>query len=449
MSRIIMDRDISSTVRDFEMLCSYIVANKLPLTPGGALGKKACFDLNSGMAYPVPDAKITNQMYKYPSITLYLTIALATRLLEPGMCTGQKAALTATESYTAFQQMSEYTKYLFIFLAWMRYINTDALYGDSMNRGWFDTSLIELTIEQAGNTRAPGTVIQRSERYDYFLSDPIQHLMNECILVLHHLRDLGLIGYHEEDMEKLYGYRTVLNKVWFTELGAILSAACSTRRFSWVNVLEADSVFNDDHEIEVYENDFDQNRPGSTGFLKPFLSCFPENEIDTDTINRLLFPQSGSQPKDLVYEFRVSLARDCYREILCGGDYTFEDIHLAIQNAFDFDNDHLYAFYLDGKERSRRSVNAPYSNEPPFTDEVLISEVGLRVKQRFLYLFDFGDQWRFDVTLLSIKSSEDVPTRPVIVKSVGEAPEQYPLYDDDWDEEWNEGDEGDESDDGG
>ena len=445
MNRIINEKDISSTVRDFDILCSYIAANKPALTAGGALGKKACFELNSSMAYPGADAKITHQMKKYPSIALYLTIALETGLIEPGTGTGQKAAITMTESYAVFQQMSEYSKYLFILLAWMRYIDTDVLYGDTMNRGWFDTSLIERTIEQAGNTRSPGNVVQRDSRYDFFRSDPIQQLMNECTLLLHHLRDLGLVGYHDEDTEKLYEYLTVVNKVWFTELGAILSVACSTRRFSWINVMKADSVLNDDHEIEVYENDFGQNPPGSAGFLEPFVACFPENEIDADIINQLLFPKSGLQPNDVVYEFRVSLARDCYREILCGGSHTFEDLHLAIQKAFDFDNDHLYAFYLDGKKWSRRSVNAPYSNEPPYTDDVLICEANLRVKQRITYLFDFGDQWMFDVVLLSVKSSESIPTRPVIIKSVGEAPEQYPSYDDDWDEECDEADDGDNS----
>ena len=438
MNRMINEKDISSTIQDFETLCFYILENKLALTPGGALGKKACFDLNGQMIHPAPDAKITNQMNKYPSIALYLNIALETRLLEPSIGARQKAALIATESYGEFQKMSEYTKYLFILLGWMRYINTDKLYGNATNMGWFDTSLIQEIIEQAGNTQPSDAVFKRKERYEYFRDSPIERLMNECTLLSHHLRDLGLVGYHDEDIEKLYGYKNVINKAWFTELGAIISVACSTRRFSWINYLTDDCVFDDGDEIEIYENDFEQNPPGSAGFLEPFVSCFPDNEIDAEIINKFLFPQLDSQPDDLVYEFRVSFGRGCYREISCGGYCTFESLHLAIQYAFDFDNDHLYEFFLDGNRWSRQSIKAPNCSEPPFADEILICDARLRVKQRILYLFDFGDRWMFDVKLLSINKSEDVPKHPIITKSVGESPEQYPTYDDDYDEEWDE-----------
>jgi hypothetical protein len=44
-----------------------------------------------------------------------------------------------------------------------------------------------------------------------------------------------------------------------------------------------------------------------------------------------------------------------------------------------------------------------------------------------MYLFDYGDEWRFKVRVHAI--DEDAPEDveyPRIVQSVGEAPEQYP-----------------------
>ena len=441
MNRVINEKDIVSTVRDFETVCSYIVANKLKLTAGGALGKKACFELNSQMAYPVPVEKGTYQMSNYPSIVLYLTIALETGLLEPGEGTGKKAAITMTELYSAFQQMSVYSKYLCIFLAWMRYIDADSLYGHEMNRRWFSPSLIEESFDQISAVQTPGAVYKRDRSPHYYMKEePLQELMHKCVLLLYHFRDLGLIGYYDKHIVKMEFYRTLLNELWFTELGVILTGACSIRRFSWVNMQEYEVIFDSDEEEEIYENDFKQNPPGSPGFFEPFLSCFPENEIDTEAINQLLFPQAqaGIQSDDVLYEFRVSLSNKCYREILCRGHHTFEDLHLAIQDAFDFDNDHLYSFYLDGKKWSSRSINHPYCDEPPYSDDVLIGGAGLRIKQKILYLFDFGDEWKFNVTLLSIKRSEDLPLHPVISKSVGDAPDQYPSYDDDRDDDWDE-----------
>jgi hypothetical protein len=233
-----------------------------------------------------------------------------------------------------------------------------------------------------------------------------------------------------------------VEKLRITPWGASLCGACDTRKFSWVNKRTQDTILlgieeDDDSEQEIYENDFSENPPGSDGFLTPFLPCFPEGEIDGATLNSLLFPPLEKISDTSVYEFKVQLGRGCYRVIACAGRHTFEELHLAIQEAFEFDNDHLYSFFMDGKRWSRNEINHPYSDEPPFADEVLIAQAGLRQQQTILYLFDYGDSWEFKVTLTSIHEADVPLKRPAILKTVGEAPEQYP----DWDEEYEDDDE--------
>jgi len=441
MDHIITEKDISTTVQDFDALCSYIMANKPTLTPSGALNTKACFDLNSIMTYTLPNTKKTAHMQTYQSISLYFTIAWESGLLFASPGSGQKFIVTVSDSYTAYQQMNKGSKYMFIFLAWMRYAHLEDWYGMKMLGHWLNHTLLDDTFEQIRKMRQPG-IVHRKDRYpDYFSKEePIQVLMRDCLILIHHLRDLGVLGYDDEDKKKLDVYRTVVNKLWITELGITLAAACSTRRISWINVLETEFFDYTDQDIAVFENDFKENLPGSEGFFRPFLLCFPENEVDTGSINQLLFPQIGitedfTTDNHTVYEFKVSLRScySCYRIIQCRGSHTFEDLHLAIQNAFDFDNDHLYAFHLDGKRRAQNSINSPYSEEPPFADDICIAEAKVRISQKILYVFDYGDYWMFDVTLLSICESDTVLLRPVTTKSVGKAPEQYPSYDDDWD----------------
>lgn len=56
----------------------------------------------------------------------------------------------------------------------------------------------------------------------------------------------------------------------------------------------------------------------------------------------------------------------------------------------------------------------------------------LRKGQNFLYLFDYGDEWKFNVRVHAINENADPNTPyPRLVESVGEGPEQYP----DWEEE--------------
>lgn len=52
---------------------------------------------------------------------------------------------------------------------------------------------------------------------------------------------------------------------------------------------------------------------------------------------------------------------------------------------------------------------------------------------RFLYLFDFGDEWHFEITVLAIKENELAPA--TIIESIGENPQQYPDWEDEEEDE--------------
>jgi len=171
-----------------------------------------------------------------------------------------------------------------------------------------------------------------------------------------------------------------------------VSSACNARRFTWINEWTDANIYHyndDDDDSELYENDYEKNPPGSTGFLAPFIDRFPEIGDDAEAVNQVLYPKVEVDDT-MVFYFRVQWKRGCYRTIQCGGGHTFDDLHNAIQTAFGFDDDHLYAFFMDGKRWSRRAIHSPNSDEYPHADEVLIGQVRLREKQPFMYLFDFG-----------------------------------------------------------
>lgn len=130
----------------------------------------------------------------------------------------------------------------------------------------------------------------------------------------------------------------------------------------------------------------------------------------------------------LTYKISVSAGSGCYRHIEMSANSTLEDLHNAIQWAFDFDNDHAYAFFMDNDAWSNNGYYCDGIDEhSPLAGEHTLFEV-LEEKKPFLYLFDFGDEWRFQCRLLSVKEKEC--KEATIVRSVGQAPEQYPDYDD-------------------
>jgi hypothetical protein len=73
-----------------------------------------------------------------------------------------------------------------------------------------------------------------------------------------------------------------------------------------------------------------------------------------------------------------------------------------------------------------QEVNHPYMDEgPPFTSEMRIGQLPLRAGQTMTFLFDFGDNWEFGVTLEQV-DPDRVTKKSAILESHGKAPEQYP-----------------------
>ena len=57
--------------------------------------------------------------------------------------------------------------------------------------------------------------------------------------------------------------------------------------------------------------------------------------------------------------------------------------------------------------------------------------LNLEQGREFLYIFDYGDEWRFRIRLHAINPDASEGDYPRIVQSVGEAPAQY----EDWEDE--------------
>jgi len=158
-----------------------------------------------------------------------------------------------------------------------------------------------------------------------------------------------------------------------------------------------------------------------------------------------------------VYRLRVKLAHDkrTYRDILIRGNQTFETLHKIIYQAFDREEEHLYCFTIKkimarGEELKKlmRSLGARVLNKRRYetieiscpecakdkrynANEVLnaaktkIQKINLELKQKFEYLFDFGDEWRHEIQVMEFLPIEKDKQYPQIVKINGVSPEQY------------------------
>ena len=161
--------------------------------------------------------------------------------------------------------------------------------------------------------------------------------------------------------------------------------------------------------------------------------------------------------KDKLYVFKVALSHDkkIWRRIEILGSQTLDLLHQAIFVAFDRFDPHMYSFYLPrpGAKLGRNfhmdslEYTHPYAVESDMgfgkrklydAAETKISRLKLEEKDKFKYLFDFGDEWLHEITLEKILDVFPEKDYPAIVKKTGESPPQYPdpeYPDDEYDDE--------------
>jgi hypothetical protein len=130
---------------------------------------------------------------------------------------------------------------------------------------------------------------------------------------------------------------------------------------------------------------------------------------------------------------------DVWRDIEIAEDQTLEDLHLAIQGAYGWGDDHLYSFFMSGHPQDQRTeIGSPWSETRRHTHQVEIGSLNVKPGDRFLYFFDYGDSHEFDVRVLHVNPAASKGAYPRVVAQQGKPPPQYPDYDEetgepDWD----------------
>ena len=138
------------------------------------------------------------------------------------------------------------------------------------------------------------------------------------------------------------------------------------------------------------------------------------------------------------YVISVSAGTGCYRHIQISKSATLYRLHKAIISAFDFEDDHAHAFFMDNHYWSGYAAffSMKMHGDERLTKSYKLEKLNLSKGDQFKYVFDFGDEWRFQCKVLrELDEQLDVPR---VIRSVGESPEQYPEWDE---EEWEDADE--------
>ena len=123
--------------------------------------------------------------------------------------------------------------------------------------------------------------------------------------------------------------------------------------------------------------------------------------------------------------------KEISRVIEIRGDQTLEQLHVAIFEAYERWDEHLYEFQFGKRPFDRDGPNYGIAN-PNETKRnegdaraTKLDELGLTTNKVFGYWFDFGDDWYHQVRVDRIEQAISIVTYPRVIRRVGKSPPQY------------------------
>ena len=119
------------------------------------------------------------------------------------------------------------------------------------------------------------------------------------------------------------------------------------------------------------------------------------------------------------------------RTIAIRDDHTFEDLHRAIFDAFEREEEHMFEFQIGGKGPQDPSAqcyvsDAENAEAAGYVGDTRIDAAGLHEEMAFGYWFDYGDDWWHQVSVLSITEPIPKGRYPNVTRRTGASPPQYP-----------------------
>jgi hypothetical protein len=101
-----------------------------------------------------------------------------------------------------------------------------------------------------------------------------------------------------------------------------------------------------------------------------------------------------------VYQLKVvvrGISPMIWRRLLLRSDHSIADLHYTIQIAMGWSDSHLHRFHIHGKDYGvAHEGGLAFSDDP---DRVRLAQFGFRLRERFLYEYDFYDNWKHDIRL--------------------------------------------------
>lgn len=115
---------------------------------------------------------------------------------------------------------------------------------------------------------------------------------------------------------------------------------------------------------------------------------------------------------DTVYQIKITLKDSeppIWRRIQVSGDINLSRLHRVIQYVMGWENDHLHQFIINDKEYSSHAYGPrDFMDETLDADKFQLSQLIVSEGAKFLYQYDFGDDWEHVLVVEKILADQKI-----------------------------------------
>jgi hypothetical protein len=118
----------------------------------------------------------------------------------------------------------------------------------------------------------------------------------------------------------------------------------------------------------------------------------------------------------MTFQFKIQIKGitlpPVWRRVSIPSHFTFAEFHYLIQSAFEWENCHLFQFSPKGwrsypiikfiEDYEKEEYTTGQSGNLREAEEVKLSDIFFECKQKYTYIYDFGDNWEHTITLEKI-----------------------------------------------
>ena len=356
-----MEQQASEVCREFQIFCDYVLRDTVKLAKkSGYISKKDCFELDSRLRARENFERPTRFQIKYPVINYFYFAALKYRILEKN---DRETGLIKGENYEIFHAASSIEKYIFFVIVLLT-----------------ENKFLEYEMELKTQMWQMMSWVERAR---------------PAVGEIYQLPARTVPGYE--------GSRPVL--ISYLEEFAIITIIQAAAYKRWEEVLHWKIEIQPLYELfydmynqihNKYEQIYDE------GVLNFFFEAYLEEKFPgkrTGNIEKM-FEEHKADYSELKVELEIRVRYgDCIRIVCMNLSDTLYDLHRTIQSVFEFDDDHLYEFYV-GQGMLKETYapeGAANSGEEIPVEETALGDLGMKKGMKVSYLLDFGDMWRIDI----------------------------------------------------